>query len=91
MVGVPPSLSVAEAEHVRDVDVFTPELGLMDTLLTSGSEFSTLTEAVSDPVPTEESVAVAVQVMVSPTDEVAAVRVKLAPVPSESPSPLLQA
>ena len=91
MVGVPPSLSVAEAEQVSVVDVFTPELGLIDTVLTSGSEFSTVTEAVSDPVPPEASVAVAVHVMVSPTEEVAAVSVKLAPVPSESPSPLLQA
>ena len=91
MVGVPPSSSEAVAEQVSVVETVTPELGLTDTLLISGSMFSTVTAAESEPVAPESSVAVAVQVMVSPTAAVSSVRVRVDPVPSESPSSLLHA
>ena len=85
-----PSASVAVAEHVSAVVVVTPESGLMLTEAISGAVLSTVTEAVPVSVPSSESVAVAVHVMVSPGEEVEVVSVSVAPLPSSVPSSLVQ-
>ena len=83
MVGVSPSSSLAVAEQVNAVEVVTPLLGL--TLMESrvGSVLETVTLALSESVPLSESVAVAVQVMVSPGELVELVSVSVEPVPRE--------
>ena len=83
IVGLSPSSSLAVAEHVSAVEVVTPLLGLTLTESTVGSVLSTVTLALSESVPLSESVAVAVQVMVSPGEEVEFVKVRVAPVPRE--------
>ena len=81
MVGVSPSSSVAVAKHVSSVDVVTPELGLIETAVTSGLVLSTVTEAVSASVSPPESSAVAVQVMVSSGELLEVLSAKSAPAP----------
>ena len=67
MVGVSPSGSVAVAEQVRLVVVVTPLAGEMEAAeVKEGSVLPRLTDALSLSVPPWASVAVAVQVMVSP-------------------------
>jgi hypothetical protein len=66
MVGVSSSSSEAEAEQVNVVEVSTPVLGVMLTLVTTGAVLSTVTESEPESVPPSASVAVAVQLMVSP-------------------------
>ena len=83
IVGLSPSSSLAVAEQVSAVDVFTPLLGLTLTESTVGSVLSTVTLALSESVPLSESVAVAVQVMVSSGELVEFVRVSVEPVPRE--------
>ena len=83
MVGLSPSSSLAVAEHVSAVEVVTPLLGLTLTESTVGSVLSTVTLALSESVPLSESVAVAVQVMVSSGELVEFVRVSVEPVPRE--------
>ena len=85
-MGESASASVALAEQVRVVDVTTPVLGEMLTLVISGSVFSTATEALSESVPAWGSVAVAVQVIWSPGELVDVVSVRLASVPRLVPS-----
>ena len=82
---MPPSASLAEAEQVRVLLVVTPVGGEMLTAETTGSVFSTVTEALSLSVPPSLSVAVAVQVTVSLGETVEGVSARLAPVPSEPP------
>ena len=72
--------------HVSSVDVVTPELGLMLTEVISGLVFSTVTEAESASVSPPESVAVAVQLMVSPGALVEVVSARSAPEPRLVPS-----
>ena len=65
---LPSSTSVAVAEHVSSVPVTTELLGEMDAAVVNvGAVFSTVTEAMLVMVTASESVAVAVQVMLSPT------------------------
>ena len=78
-----PSSSEALALHVSAVEVVTPLPGLTLTESTVGSVLSTVTLALSESVPLSESVAVAVQVMVSPGEEVEFVSVSVEPVPRE--------
>jgi hypothetical protein len=85
-----PSSSLALPVQVRISDVVTPLLGLMDTLSTTGSVLSTVTVAASLPVPPSLSVAVTVQVTVSPGWTVLGVKVTLAPEPRLLP-PFVQA
>ncbi|MDG2114774.1 MAG: hypothetical protein P8N02_19475 [Actinomycetota bacterium] len=54
------------AEHVSVVAVVTAVLGVMDTLVTTGAVLPTVTESASESVPPSSSVAVTVQLMVSP-------------------------
>ena len=87
-----PSSSEAVPEQVRVEVVYTPVLGLMVTESTVGAVLSTVTEADPASVPPSESVAVAVQVMVSSGELLEAVSVTLLPVPKLVPSvSLLQA
>jgi hypothetical protein len=86
MVGVSPSSSEAEAEQVNVVEVSTPVLGVMLTLVTSGAVLPTETAAESVPVPPSESVAVAVHVMVSSGELVEEESVTEASVPRLVPS-----
>ena len=65
------------------VEVVTPLLGLMVTFATTGSVFATVKETVSELLPPSESLAVALQTMVSPGEEVEVVRVRLAPLPRD--------
>jgi hypothetical protein len=81
IVGVSPSSSLAVAEQVSAVEVVTPLLGLTLTESTVGSVLSTVTLALSESVPLSESVAVAVQVMLSSGELVELVRVSVEPVP----------
>ena len=83
MVGLSPSSSLAEALQVSAVEVVTQLPGLTLTESTVGSVLSTVTLALSESVPLSESVAVAVQVMVSPGEEVEFVSVSVEPVPRE--------
>jgi hypothetical protein len=83
IVGLSPSSSLAVAAHVSAVEVVTPLLGLTLTESTVGSVLSTVTLALSESVPLSESVAVAVQVMLSPGELVEFVKVRVAPVPRE--------
>ena len=80
-MGLSPSSSLAVALQVSAVDVVTPLLGLTLTESTVGSVLSTVTLALSESVLPSESVAVAVQVMVSSGEEVEFVKVSVAPVP----------
>ena len=82
-MGLSPSLSLAVAEQVSAVEVVTPLPGLTLTESTVGSVLSTVTLARSESVPLSESVAVAVQVMVSPGAAVVEVRLRVALDPSE--------
>ena len=81
IVGVSPSSSEALALQVSAVEVVTPLLGLTLTESTVGSVLSTVTLALSVSVPLSESVAVAVQVMLSSGELVELVRVSVEPVP----------
>jgi len=81
IVGLSPSSSLAVAEHVSAVEVVTPLLGLTLTESTVGSVLSTVTLALSESAPLSESVAVAVQVMLSSGEEVEFVSVSVEPVP----------
>jgi hypothetical protein len=83
IVGLSPSSSLAEALQVSAVDVVTPLLGLTLTESTVGSVLSTVTLVLSESVPLSESVAVAVQVMVSSGELVELVSVSVEPVPRE--------
>ena len=78
-----PSSSEALALQVSAVEVVTPLPGLTLTESTVGSVLSKVTLALSESVPLSESVAVAVQVMVSPGEEVEFVSVSVEPVPRE--------
>jgi hypothetical protein len=89
MVGVSPSSSVAVALQVSVVEVSTPVLGVMLTLVTSGLVLSTVTEAESESVPPSGSVAVAVHVMVSSGELVEVESVTEASVPRLVPSVVL--
>ena len=82
-MGLSPSSSLAEALQTRLLEVSTLEEGLMLTESSVGSVFSTVTLALSESVPLSESVAVAVQVMVSSGELVEFVNVRVAPVPRE--------
>jgi hypothetical protein len=66
MVGVSPSSSAAVALQVNVVEVSTPVLGVMLTEVTTGVVFSTMTESAPESVPPSASVAVTVQLIVSP-------------------------
>ena len=89
---MPPSASVAEAEQVRAVEVPMLELGLMETDAIAGAVLPTTTDASPEAVPPSESVAVAVQVMVSSGELLAAERMSELPAPKLVPSvALLQA
>jgi hypothetical protein len=68
------------------VDVPTPELGLIETVVTSGAVLSTVTEAESESVPPSGSVAVAVHVMLSSGELVEEESVTEASVPRLVPS-----
>ena len=81
MVGVPPSASLAVAVQVSVLAVVMPLEGLMPTLVIIGAVFSTVTEALSLPVPPRPSLAVAVQLMLSPGELLAGVKVRLLPDP----------
>ena len=83
MVRLSPSSSEVSAEQVKVEEVTSPVLGLIETVVTSGSELSTVTDAEPVSVAPASSVAVAVQVMVLPSAAVAAVRVMLAPEPRD--------
>ena len=83
MVGVSPSSSLAEALQTRLLEVSTLEEGLTLTESTLGAVLSTVTLALSESDPLSESVAVALQVMVSPGEEVEFVSVSVEPVPRE--------
>ena len=61
------SESVAAAKHVKLVEVVTEEVGVMPELPNTGEVFSTVTSLVLVVASPSESVAVAVQVIVSPT------------------------
>jgi hypothetical protein len=73
---------VAVAEQVSVEVTFTPLVGLIDTLATTGSVLPTLTLALAESVAPEPSVAVAAQAIVSDGEAVELVRVRLALVPS---------
>ena len=65
---VPSSTSVAAAEHVSSVPVYIPVLGDIEaSTVKVGERFSTVTESELVMLSPSESVAVAVQVMESPT------------------------
>ena len=81
IVGLSPSSSLAEALQINDVEVVTPLLGLTLTESTLGAVLSTVTLALSESVPLSESVAVAVQVMVSSGELVEFVSVSVEPEP----------
>ncbi len=90
MVGLPPSSSEAVAEQLSsEVDV-TPEEGEMLTESTVGSVLSTLTLSFEVTVAPALSLAVAVQVTVSPGWTVLGLKVMELPPPRLLP-PLLQA
>ena len=78
-----PSSSEALALQVSAVEVVTPLLGLTLTESTVGSVLSTVTLALSESVLPSESVAVAVQVMVSSGELVELVSVSVEPVPND--------
>ena len=78
---MPPSASLAVAVQVRVLAVVMPLEGLMATLEMVGGVFSTVTDALSLPVPPRPSLAVAVQLMLSPGELLAGVRDKLLPEP----------
>ena len=59
--------SVTVTEQVKVSPLVTPLLGVMARLLSTGAVLSTVTESVEVAVKPNESVRVAVQVMVSPT------------------------
>jgi len=80
---VSPSSSEALAIQLSAVEVVTPLLGLTLTESTLGAVLSTVTPALSESVPLSESVAVAVQVMLSSGELVEFVKVSVEPVPSE--------
>ena len=67
MLTVSWSRSVAEAKHVKLVEVVTEEVGVIPELPNTGEVFSTVTSLVLGVASPSESVAVAVQVMTSPT------------------------
>ena len=81
MVGVSPSSSLAEALQTRLLEVSTLEEGLTLTESTLGAVLSTVTLALSESEPLSESVAVALQVMVSSGELVEFVKVSVEPVP----------
>ena len=83
MVGLSPSSSLAVALQVSAVEVVTPLPGLTLTESTVGSVLSTVTLTLSESVPLSESVAVALQVMVSSGELVEFVSVSVEPVPKE--------
>ena len=68
---------MAVAEQVRVEVTFTPLDGEIDTEVTTGAVFDTLTLPVPVSVPPSASVALAAQVIVSDGDAVELVRVKL--------------
>ena len=76
-----PSSSLAEALQTRLLEVRTLEEGLTLTESTLGAVFSTVTLALSESDPLSESVAVALQVMVSSGELVELVNVSVEPVP----------
>jgi len=78
---VSPSSSLAEALQTRLLEVSTLLEGLTLTESTLGAVLSTVTLALSESVPLSESVAVALQVMVSSGEEVEFVSVSVEPVP----------
>ena len=82
------SSSSSEVSALQDkvVDVLTLLLGLMVTVDTSGSVLAITKLVSSDPVSPSSSVAVAVQVMVSPGETIDEERVRLAEVPRVVPS-----
>ena len=73
---------MAVAEQVSVEVTFTPLVGLIDTLATTGSVLPTLTLALAESVAPEPSVAVAAQAIVSDGEAVELVRVRLELVPS---------
>ena len=77
------SSSSSEVSALQDkvVDVPTLLLGLMVTVDTSGSVLAITKLVSSEPVSPSSSVAVAVQVMVSPGETIDEVRVRLGEVP----------
>ena len=83
---MPPSASDAEAEQVRAVEVPMPELGLLETDAIAGAVLPTDTDAAPESVAPSESVAVAVQVMLSPGELLAAERMSELPAPKLVPS-----
>ena len=78
---VVPSASVALAEQVRLVEVVTPVSGMMVTSVTTGAVFSMVTVAEAESLPPSVSLAVALQLTVSPGETRALVNVILALVP----------
>ena len=77
-VGLPPSISLALAEHVTVSNKEGLE-GLMATLDTTGAVFSSKTLAEEDAVAPWLSVTLAVQSMLSPGVTVTAFKFKVAP------------
>ncbi len=63
---MPPSGSVADATQVSLPEVVTPVSGVTSTLVIVGLVFSTVTLSESFALPPSASVAMALQVMVSP-------------------------
>jgi hypothetical protein len=90
-VGVPPSGSFAVAEQSSVEDVVIPVAGRMVTVVTMGEALSTVTE--TDPVSVAPctSVAVIVQVTVSPGDTMDGESASDVPKPNEIPEPSVQA
>ena len=88
---MPPSASVADAAHVRDVDVVTPVDGVIKTEVTTGVVLSTVMLSLPVSVPPSTSVAVAVHKMVSPGEAVEALKAKVLPAPKLVPLPFVQA
>ena len=81
-VGVPPSGSVAVATQDNVVSLNTLVAGRISTLVTVGAVLSMVTDTLSVAVPEYPSVAVVVQVTVSPGLAMVRSRVKLAVVPT---------
>ena len=75
---------MADATHVRVLSFTTPVAGRISTLVTVGFVLSTFTDALSVAVPEYPSVAVVVQVTVSPGLAIEASSVRLAAVPTRA-------
>jgi hypothetical protein len=72
------------------VDVVTPELGLMEVLATLGARLEIVADSDPEPVPPSESVAVTVQIMVSPGELMEELRLRVGLSPKRVPLPLVQ-